>query len=310
MALAPSVSFNLVGSSSLRRKPASLKSLTGADIANVVNEAAIRAASTGKPVVSVNELEYAMDRVLAGRSLLLRRKFLLPSWLTGAEKRSRSLVEEEREVVAYHEAGHALVGWLLKHTDALLKVTIIPRTSAALGFAQYSPRDQKLFTKEELFERMCMMLGGRAAENIKFGRITTGAQDDLKKVTESAYNQVKRYGMSKVVGPLSFPPNDELKIKPFSKKFAHVMDQEASSLVAQAYYATEDLLRKNADKLETVAAVAKTLHSIDLQLAQELLKREVLNYDDVKILIGPPPHGDKYVVELVDNILPKEDNVM
>ncbi|CAJ0604364.1 unnamed protein product [Cylicocyclus nassatus] len=252
---------------------------TGADIANVVNEAAIRAASTGKHVVSVNELEYAMDRVLAG-----------------AEKRSRSLVEEEREVVAYHEAGHALVGWLLKHTDALLKVTIIPRTSAALGFAQYSPRDQKLFTKEELFERMCMMLGGRAAENIKFGRITTGAQDDLKKVTESAYNQVKRYGMSKVVGPLSFPPNDELKIKPFSKKFAHVMDQEASSLVAQAYYATEDLLRKNADKLET--------------LAQELLKREVLNYDDVKILIGPPPHGDKYVVELVDKVLPKEDNVM
>ncbi|EYC33697.1 hypothetical protein Y032_0002g935 [Ancylostoma ceylanicum] len=248
---------------------------TGADISNVVNEAAIRAASTGKHVVSVNELEYAMDRVLAG-----------------AEKRSRTLVEEEREVVAYHEAGHALVGWLLQHTDALLKVTIIPRTSAALGFAQYSPKDKKLFSKEELFDRMCMMLGGRAAENIKFGRITTGAEDDLKKVTRSAYNQVKVYGMSSAVGTLSFPPDDDFAIKPFSKKFGHIMDQEASSLVGQAYRATEELLRKNADKLELIA--------------QELLKREMLNYDDVKNLIGAPPHGDKQVIDLVDNVLPKD----
>ncbi|KHJ79398.1 peptidase family M41 [Oesophagostomum dentatum] len=213
--------------------------------------------------------------------------------LAGAEKRSRTLVKEEREIVAYHEAGHALVGWLLKHTDALLKVTIIPRTSAALGFAQYSPKDKKLFSKEELFDRMCMMLGGRVAESIKFGRITTGAEDDLKKVTRSAYNQVKIYGMSSAVGTLSFPADDDFKIKPFSKKLAHLMDQEASNLVGQAYRSTETLLRKNADKLEL--------------LAQELLKREVLNYDDVKNLIGTPPHGDKYVVDLVDNILPKEE---
>ncbi|KAK6023473.1 ATP-dependent metallopeptidase HflB [Ostertagia ostertagi] len=242
--------------------------IVGADISNVVNEAAIRAASTGKHIVTVNELEYALDRILAG-----------------AEKRSRSLVEEEREVVAYHEAGHALVGWLLEHTDALLKVTIIPRTSAALGFAQYSPKEKKLFTKEELFDRMCMMLGGRAAENIKFGRITTGAEDDLKKVTKSAYAQVKVYGMNNVVGTLSFPNDDDFQIKPFSKKFGHVMDQEASSLVGQAYRRTESLLRKNADKLE--------------KIAQELLKREVLNYDDVRNLIGTPPHGEKHVVELV-----------
>ncbi|XGW26749.1 hypothetical protein V3C99_007385 [Haemonchus contortus] len=248
---------------------------TGADISNVVNEAAIRAASTGKHVVTVNELEYALDRVLAG-----------------AEKRSRSLIEEEREVVAYHEAGHALVGWLLEHTDALLKVTIIPRTSAALGFAQYSPKEKKLYTKEELFDRMCMMLGGRAAENIKFGRITTGAEDDLKKVTKSAYAQVKVYGMNDVVGTLSFPPDDDFQIKPFSKKFGHIMDQEASSLVGKAYRKTETLLRSNADKLE--------------KIAQELLKREVLNYDDVKNLIGTPPYGEKQVVELVDNVLPKE----
>ncbi|WKY07868.1 hypothetical protein Q1695_007394 [Nippostrongylus brasiliensis] len=248
---------------------------TGADISNVVNEAAIRAASTGKKLVSVSELEYALDRVLAG-----------------AEKRSRTLVEEEREVVAYHEAGHALVGWLLEHTDALLKVTIIPRTSAALGFAQYSPKDRKLFSKEELFDRMCMMLGGRAAENIKFGRITTGAEDDLKKVTKSAYAQVKVYGMNDVVGTLSFPLDDDFQIKPFSKKFGHVMDQEASSLVGKAYRRTEDLLRRNAHLLE--------------KIAQELLKKEVLNYDDVKNLIGAPPHGEKHVVELVDNVLPKD----
>ncbi|VDO30139.1 unnamed protein product, partial [Heligmosomoides polygyrus] len=170
---------------------------------------------------------------------------------SGAEKRSRSLVEEEREIVAYHEAGHALVGWLMEHTDALLKVTIIPRTSAALGFAQYSPKEKKLFTKDELFDRMCMMLGGRAAENVKFGRVTTGAEDDLKKVTKQAYAQVKVYGMSDVVGTLSFPTGDEFIIKPFSKK-------------------------------------------------------EVLNYDDVKKLIGPPPHGEKQVIELVDNVLPKD----
>ncbi|VDM60373.1 unnamed protein product, partial [Angiostrongylus costaricensis] len=246
-----------------------------ADISNVVNEAAIRAASLGKHVTSVDELEYALDRVLAG-----------------AEKRSRTLVEEEREIVAYHEAGHALVGWLLQHTDALLKVTIIPRTSAALGFAQYSPKDKKLFTTEELFDRMCMMLGGRAAENIKFGRITTGAEDDLKKVTKSAYAQVKLYGMSNVVGTLSFSTDDAFKIKPYSKKLGHIIDQEASNLVGRAYCATENLLRENISKLELIS--------------RELLKREVLNYDDIKNLIGKPPYGDKQVVELVDTVLPKE----
>ncbi|KJH43971.1 ATP-dependent metallopeptidase HflB [Dictyocaulus viviparus] len=286
-----------------------LAQMTPGFTANVVNEAAIRAASTGKHIVSVGELEYAMDRVLAG-----------------SEKRSRTLVEEEREIVAYHEAGHALVGWLLQHTDALIKacifllvldfeissisidnielslpevillpentVTIIPRTSAALGFAQYSPKDKKLFAKEELFDRMCMMLGGRAAENIKFGRITTGAEDDLKKVTKSAYAQVKLYGMSALVGTLSFPMDDDFKIKPFSKKFGYIMDQEASSLVGKAYRTTENLLRSNIDKLELIA--------------RELLKKEVLNYEDIRNLIGVPPYGDKQVIELVDNILPKD----
>ncbi|CAI5448154.1 unnamed protein product [Caenorhabditis angaria] len=249
---------------------------SGADIMNVCNESAIRAASNKAKIVTIKDVEYALDRVLAG-----------------SEKRSRSLVEEEREVVAYHEAGHALVGWMLEHTDALLKVTIIPRTSAALGFAQYSPRDKKLFTKEELFDKMCMMLGGRVAENIKFGRITTGAQDDLQKVTRSAYAQVKIYGMSQNVGPLSFPNTDGFNIKPYSKKFAAVFDQEASQIVATANNVTTKLIFDNIDKLETIA--------------QELLKREVLNYEDVKKLIGTPKFGDKHLIDMVENILPKDD---
>ncbi|CAI2349868.1 unnamed protein product [Caenorhabditis sp. 36 PRJEB53466] len=249
---------------------------SGADIMNVCNESAIRAASDKHNVVTIKDVEYALDRVLAG-----------------SEKRSRSLVEEEREVVAYHEAGHALVGWMLEHTDALLKVTIIPRTSAALGFAQYSPRDKKLFTKDELFDRMCMMLGGRVAENLKFGRITSGAQDDLQKVTNSAYAQVKIYGMSSTVGPMSFPNSDGFQIKPYSKKFGALFDQEASLVVAKANEATTSLISRNMDKLETIA--------------QALLKREVLNYEDVKNLIGTPKFGDKNVIDMVENVLPNDE---
>ncbi|TMS38814.1 hypothetical protein L596_005455 [Steinernema carpocapsae] len=252
---------------------------SGADIANVVNESAIRAATNQKTIVTIQDLDYALQRVLAG-----------------PEKRSKVLVKEELETVAYHESGHALVGWLLEHTDALLKVSIVPRTSAALGFAQYSPKDRKLFTKEELFDRMCMTLGGRAAENIKFGRITTGAEDDLQKVTKQAFAQIQIYGMSKLIGPLSFPPSagnersSKFQEKPYSGKMQQMMDKEASDLVSQAYFFTEGLIKDNADKLETIA--------------QELLKKEVLSYEDVKKLIGPPPFGDKSVVELADQVLP------
>lgn len=133
------------------------------------------------------------------------------------------------------------------------QVTIIPQTSAALGFAQYSPRDDKhLYSKDELFDRMCMMLGGRCAENLKFGRITSGAQDDLQKVTKSAYAQVKLYGMSSIVGPLSFPNTERFQIKPYLKKFASTFDQEATLIVAKANEATTDLIKNNMDKLETV----------------------------------------------------------
>lgn len=146
---------------------------SGADIANVCNEAALHAARNSQEKVTTSNLEYAVERLVGG-----------------TEKRSHALSPVERKVIAYHESGHALVGWLLPKSDVLLKVTIVPRTSLALGFAQYTPSEQQLYSKEELLDKMCMALGGRAAEDLTFGRITTGAQNDLEKVTKMAYAQV------------------------------------------------------------------------------------------------------------------------
>lgn len=123
--------------------------------------------------MTAKNLEYAVERLVGG-----------------TEKRSHALTQTERRVIAFHESGHALVGWLLPHSDVLQKVTIVPRTSLALGFAQYTPSEQKLFTKEQLLDKICMALGGRAAENLTFDRITTGAQNDLEKVTKIAYAAV------------------------------------------------------------------------------------------------------------------------
>lgn len=149
---------------------------SGADIANVCNEAALHAARNSQKKVKAENLEYAVERLVGG-----------------TEKRSHALSPVERKVIAYHESGHALVGWLLPNSDVLLKVTIVPRTSLALGFAQYTPSEQQLYTKEELFDKMCMALGGRAAENLIFNSITTGAQNDLEKVTKIAYSQVSSF---------------------------------------------------------------------------------------------------------------------
>jgi spastic paraplegia 7 len=151
---------------------------SGADIANVCNESALHAARLSQKVVGTKNLEYAVERLVGG-----------------TEKRSHALSHAERRVIAYHESGHALVGWVLPNSDVLLKVTIVPRTSLALGFAQYTPSEQKLYNQEQLFDRMCMALGGRAAENLTFDRITTGAQNDLEKVTRIAYAQVRQFGM-------------------------------------------------------------------------------------------------------------------
>uniref|UniRef100_A0AAQ5XFZ0 AAA+ ATPase domain-containing protein n=1 Tax=Amphiprion ocellaris TaxID=80972 RepID=A0AAQ5XFZ0_AMPOC len=214
----------------------------------------------------------------------LRLAELTPGF-SGTVKKSKILSKEEQRVVAFHESGHALVGWLLEHTEAVMKVSIAPRTNAALGFAQILPRDQYLFTKEQLFERMCMALGGRAAEAITFNKVTTGAQDDLRKVTRVAYSMVKQYGMCDSVGQVSFPDTEErgaVGRRPFSQGLQQQMDHEAKMLIARAYRHTEKLLLDNRDKL--------TL------LANALLEREVVNYDDIEALLGPPPHGPKKMI--------------
>ncbi|PSN48736.1 Paraplegin [Blattella germanica] len=229
---------------------------SGADIANVCNEAALHAARYKQTSVRGDNLEYAVERVVGG-----------------TEKRSHVMSPEEKRVVAYHESGHAIVGWMLRYTDALLKVTIVPRTTLALGFAQYMPTDQKLYSKEELFEKMCMALGGRVAESLTFNSITSGAQNDLQKVTKMAYAQVRIYGMSSNVGLVSFPEEETKEVgkRPYSKRLAALIDEEARRLVAHAYQKTE-------------------------QLAETLLKKETLNYDDVEKLIGPPPYGKKRLI--------------
>uniref|UniRef100_A0A803XUH1 AAA+ ATPase domain-containing protein n=1 Tax=Meleagris gallopavo TaxID=9103 RepID=A0A803XUH1_MELGA len=204
---------------------------------------------------------------------------------SGTAKRNKILSPEERKVVAFHESGHALVGWLLEHTEAVMKVSIAPRTNAALGFAQILPREQYLFTREQLLERMCMALGGRVAEAITFNKVTTGAQDDLKRVTKIAYSMVKQYGMVPSIGQISFPDGEStagIGRRPFSQGLQQMMDHEAKVLVAQAYRRTEKLLLDNRDKLQT--------------LSNALLEKEVINYDDIEALIGPPPYGPKKMI--------------
>ncbi|XP_059214152.1 paraplegin [Centropristis striata] len=241
---------------------------SGADIANICNEAALHAAREGHKSIHTFNFEYAVERMIAG-----------------GVKKSKVLSKEEQKVVAFHESGHALVGWLMEHTEAVMKVSIAPRTNASLGFAQILPREQFLFTKEQLFERMCMALGGRVAESITFNKITTGAQDDLRKVTRVAYAMVKEYGMCDNVGQVSFPDQvaeGSIGRRPFSQGLQHQMDHEARMLIARAYKHTEKLLLDNKDMLAL--------------LANALLEREVVNYDDIEALLGPPPHGPKKMI--------------
>merc|ERR1711953_1198046 len=192
----------------LARKMASLTpGFTGADIANVCNEAALIAARELSESIIHKHFEAAIERVVAG-----------------LEKKTNVLQPDEKKTVAYHEAGHAVVGWFLEHADPLLKVSIIPR-GKGLGYAQYLPKEQYLYSTEQLFDRMCMTLGGRAAESIFFNRITTGAQDDLQKVTKSAYAQITQFGMNERVGNASFEQDKSGMVldKPYSEATAQLI---------------------------------------------------------------------------------------
>ncbi|XP_077424357.1 mitochondrial inner membrane m-AAA protease component AFG3L1 isoform X2 [Vanacampus margaritifer] len=221
-----------------RKMAAATPGFTGADIANVCNEAALIAARHLHPHVRHKDFEQAIDRVIGG-----------------LEKKTQVLQPTEKKTVAYHEAGHAVVGWFLEHADPLLKVSIIPR-GKGLGYAQYLPREQFLYSREQLFDRMCMMLGGRVAESVFFGRVTTGAQDDLKKVTQSAYAQVVQFGMSEKVGQVSFelPRQGEMVLeKPYSEATAELIDGEVRALVERAYAHTLRLLQDKKDLVELIS---------------------------------------------------------
>jgi AFG3 family protein len=181
----------------------------------------------------------------------------------------------ERDTVAYHEAGHAVVGWMLEHAEPLLKVSIVPRGSAALGFAQYLPNENLLATTQQLTDMMCMTLGGRAAEEVMLGKISTGAQNDLEKVTKMAYNRVAVYGMNEKVGMLSFPTDDQSFQKPYSQDTARMIDEEVRALVDAAYKRTVALVTKEKAKVEA--------------LALSLLEKEVLQRHDLVQILGKRP---------------------
>ena len=232
----------------------------GAEIANVCNEAALIAARHNKEAVDMQDFQDAIDRVIGG-----------------LEKKNKIISPEEKSIVAYHEAGHAIAGWYLPHADPLLKVSIVPRGVAALGYAQYLPKEQYLYRTEQLMDSMCMTLGGRIAEAIFFGKISTGAQNDLERITKLAYSMITIYGMNSKVGHVSFhdPQGEYGYQRPYSEKTAELIDEEVRALIQKAYDITEALLTEKKAELELVA--------------KALLEKEILFKSDLETLIGRRP---------------------
>ncbi len=244
-----------------RKLAAQTPGFAGAEIANVCNEAALIGARKSKKAVDMNDFHDAIDRVIGG-----------------LEKKTKIISPEEKKIVAYHEAGHAVAGWYLEHADPLVKVSIVPRGVAALGYAQYLPKEQFLYQTEQLMDEMCMTLGGRAAEEIIFGKVSTGALSDLERVTKLAYSIVTVYGMNEKIGNISFYDSKQSEYsftKPYSEETAQTIDQEVRKIVDSAFQRAKSMLSDKREKLEIIA--------------RELLEKEIIFQSDLERLIGKRP---------------------
>lgn len=231
---------------------------SGADIANVCNEAALIAARSNKKAVEEADFVSAMDRIIGG-----------------SEKKSKVISPEERKIIAHHEAGHAVVGWMLKNADPLVKVSIIPR-GKSLGAAWHLPEEHQIYTKSQFLDQMCIALGGRAAEQLIFNEASSGALDDLEKVTKLAHTLVAFYGLNETIGHLSYFDStgeyERLLTKPYSEDTAQIIDKEVRKLVKEAFGKASDILRGNEAKLTA--------------LAQELLDKETIFKEDLERILG------------------------
>ncbi len=236
----------------------------GADIANICNEAALIAARKGKEAVDMADFQDAVDRVIGG-----------------LEKKNKIIAPHEKEIIAYHEAGHAVCGWFMENANPLLKVTIVPRGTATLGYAQYTLREQYLYDTDQFNDQICMTLAGRVSEDIFFNKVSTGAGNDLQSVTKMAYSMIAHYGMNAKVGNVSFydPQQENYFTKPYSEETGKMIDEEVRKLIESMYERTKKLLMDKKAQVEL--------------LAKELLKREVLFMSDLEQLIGKRPFHDK-----------------
>jgi len=245
----------------VKKLAAQTPGFAGAEIANVCNEAALIAARRDKKEVDMQDFQDAIDRVIGG-----------------LEKKTKIISPEEKKIVAYHEAGHAVAGWFLEHADPLVKVSIVPRGVAALGYAQYLPKEQFLYQTEQLNDEMCMTFGGRAAEAIVFGKISTGALSDLERITKLAYSMVTIYGMNAEIGNMSFYDSKQSEYafnKPYSEATSERIDQEVKKIIDAAYERAKALLTQHQEKLEIIA--------------KELLEKEIIFQTDLERLIGKRP---------------------
>jgi AFG3 family protein len=245
----------------VKKLSAQTPGFAGAEIANVCNEAALIAARRDKKAVDMQDFQDAIDRVIGG-----------------LEKKNKIISPEEKKIVAFHEAGHAVAGWFLEHADPLVKVSIVPRGVAALGYAQYLPKEQFLYQTEQLMDEMCMAFGGRAAEEIVFGKISTGALSDLERITKVAYSMVTIYGMNAAIGNMSYYDSKQADYafqKPYSDATAEKIDKEVRAIIDEAYQRTKALLIQHRQYLDVIA--------------KELLEKEILFQADLERLIGKRP---------------------